>query len=31
MWLDGGEVREIGATGEVVERYSRHLVEHAQA
>lgn len=31
MWLDSGEVKEIGATGEVVERYMRHLTEHAQA
>lgn len=30
MWLDGGELREIGATGEVVDRYARYLAEHAQ-
>jgi ABC-type polysaccharide/polyol phosphate transport system ATPase subunit len=30
MWLDSGEIREIGTTGEVVERYTRHLTEHAQ-
>jgi lipopolysaccharide transport system ATP-binding protein len=30
MWLDGGEVREIGGTVEVVERYTRYLREHAQ-
>lgn len=30
MWLDGGELREIGATGEVVDRYTRYLAEHAQ-
>lgn len=30
MWLDGGQLREVGATGEVVDRYARHLTEHAQ-
>jgi ABC-type polysaccharide/polyol phosphate transport system ATPase subunit len=30
MWLHGGELREIGATGEVVDRYARYLAEHAQ-
>lgn len=29
MWLDSGELREIGEPGEVVERYNRHLVDHA--
>jgi lipopolysaccharide transport system ATP-binding protein len=30
MWLDGGELREIGEPEEVVERYNRHLVDHAE-
>jgi ABC-type polysaccharide/polyol phosphate transport system ATPase subunit len=30
MWLDAGEVREIGQTSEVVARYARHLAAHAQ-
>jgi ABC-type polysaccharide/polyol phosphate transport system ATPase subunit len=29
MWLDAGEVRDIGATNEVVERYSQHLAVHS--
>lgn len=30
MWLDGGKVREIGATGDVVGRYARHLATQPQ-
>ncbi len=30
MWLQDGEVREIGEPEEVVERYNRHLVDHAE-
>jgi ABC-type polysaccharide/polyol phosphate transport system ATPase subunit len=31
MWLQDGEVREIGDPEGVVERYGRHVVEHASA
>jgi ABC-type polysaccharide/polyol phosphate transport system ATPase subunit len=31
MWLQDGEVQEIGDPGEVIERYSRHVVDHSGA
>jgi ABC-type polysaccharide/polyol phosphate transport system ATPase subunit len=31
MWLQDGEVQEIGDPRDVVERYSRHVVDHAGA
>jgi ABC-type polysaccharide/polyol phosphate transport system ATPase subunit len=31
MWLQNGEVREIGDAGETVDGYARHLTEHADA